>query len=194
MIPAVTEGVRSSVLPCSLTLIVPVVAVALAAWKRPVLTVLIAAVGALVPMWVRAAGFPPGGRWMAVVLAVLTLGVFAVWGLLRGLPSAVGVSAALIPGGLAGWVWQPCVGQTLGEILQAAGEGDLSSAVLLAGYLAGVLLPALVVVLSRVALGEHARLLRRLQALGTILGIGVAVLVVLGLESRVAGWLAAMSL
>ncbi len=192
MIPAFVEGLRSSVLPCSLTLIVPIAAVALASRKRPVVAVTVATIGALVTMWIRAAGLVSGGRATAIVLAVLTIGV-ATWWLLPGSSPGADALVALIPGALAGWLWQPCVGEVLGGILAAAGRRAVSSVPMLAAYSVGVLIAAFLIALARVALGDPRRLTRVLRVAGSILALALAALVLVRLDSRVVSWLVELS-
>jgi len=192
VIAAFVEGVRSTVLLCSLTLSVPVVAVALAARRRPVTGFLAAILAALGSMWVRAASLVPGPatRWVAVVLALFALAVFGAW-IRRDVHTSTWL--AIIPGALAGWIWQPCVGRVLGDILQAAGERSLWSVFLLGSYAVGVAIPAFVVALARVTLGDPPWLRRGVNVAGSVIGAAVAALVLLELDMRVVGWLATVS-
>jgi len=191
VIPAFVEGLRSTVLPCSLTLIVPVVAVALAA-RRPTTATITAVLAALATMWVRAAGLVPGPatRWVAVILALFALAVFGAW--IRTDARAY-TWLAVLPGALAGWIWQPCVGRVLGDILQAAGERTPSSVLLLGAYALGVLIPAFAVALARASLGDPPRLRRALRVTGSAIGVFVAGVVLAGQDGRVIGWLARIS-
>jgi cytochrome c biogenesis protein CcdA len=191
VILAFVEGLRSTVLPCSLTLIVPVVAVALAA-RRPTTATISAVLATLAAMWVRAAGLVPvpATRWVAVILALFALAMFGAW--IRSDTRAY-TWLAVIPGALAGWIWQPCVGRVLGDILQAAGERTPSSVLLLGAYALGVLIPAFAVALARVSLGDPPRLRRALRVAGAAIGILVAGVVFAGQDGRVIGWLARIS-
>lgn len=194
MIPAFVEGLRSSVLPCSLTLIVPIVAVAVASRKRPVVAVAVATIGAIVAMWARAAGLAPGGRWVGAILALLTLAVVVVWWRWPGLSPGPGLLIAFVPGAIAGWLWQPCVGTVLGGILESAGERTAASVFSMGSYAVGVLVPAFAIALVRVAVGDPPRWSRPLQAAGRIVLAVVALAVLFGLDNRVVSWLVALSI
>lgn len=192
MSAALFEGLRSLLLPCSLTLILPIAAIALGP-RRPVPAALTGGAGAVTAMWLRAAGITPGARWVAIALAVLTLGVIAIWWRAPERQTGRRVLVALVPGFLAGWLWQPCVGEVLGDILQRAATRSAPSALLLMSYALGVLLPAFAMALARVAFGDPPRMRIVLRALGTVVLAGFSLMVILGVESQVLGWLVVLS-
>lgn len=190
MSSAFVEGVQSIALPCSLMLIVPVLAVALAVGGRPIIATSTAVGGAVAAMWLRAAGLVPATLATAgpVGLSLLMLGIMVLW-LRRG--AAVGTGVAFLglgPGLLAGWIWRPCVGTALGEVLGRAAERSPGSVIGLAVYALGVLLPVLALALARVAVGRDLQP-RPLAISGAVLGGATAALVVSGLDDRVIGWL-----
>jgi hypothetical protein len=186
------EGVRSVVLPCSFALVLPVIAVALASPRRPGLAVTMAGAAVVAAAWVHAAGLLTGAAVSVVsaVLAVLSIGVAVVW-LRRRVTAAFGIGLATLPGIFGAWIWQPCVGNELGAILQAVGERAPASLLPLGAYTAGLLLPAYAVVLARIATGDRQRPL--LSTSGAVIAAVMALLVLSGLDDRIVGWLAAMS-
>jgi cytochrome c biogenesis protein CcdA len=191
VIRATLEGLRSSVLPCSVVLILLVGAVALGSRRMPVFSTVAAWMGAVVAIWARASGAVDASRWIGLGLALLTVGVAAVWVLAAEVPTVSEVTLAFFPGALAGWLWQPCVGEALGEILQQAERQEVSSVVSLGFYVAGILTPvAVLALLLTVAKGRAVRLR---TTTGAALAALVAVLVLGGWESQVLGWLARMS-
>jgi cytochrome c biogenesis protein CcdA len=193
VIPAFVEGLRASVSPCSLVLIVSIVAVALAVRDGSVFAVVVAGGVAVVTSWSRAAGLAPSGRWAVVLLALLTVSVAGLWWRSNSSPRWARLCVAVIPGALAGCVWQPCVGEVLGEILEGAASRTAASVFLLAAYLFGVIVPALVVALVLKAVNAP-RVVRIGRTVGSMVLMAMGVLVLLGLDNRVLGWLAAVSL
>lgn len=194
MIPAFVEGGTAIGLPCSLVLIVPVLAVALAVPARPLIAVTVAIAGSTAAMWLRASGLVSGGleTWGSVVLAVSTIAVLVAWRYREWAPRHA-VALAIAPGLLAGWMWQPCVGTELGSILTAVGQRDATSPAWLAAYVVGVTIPAYVVALARVAVGDAERPRRVLAVVGTAVGCLLGGLVVLGVDDRIIGWLVRIS-
>lgn len=195
MIPAVGEGIRSAVLPCSLTLLLPAVAVVLAARRRPLAALTSFAGAASLLIWLRASGMLPVST---TSLRTSMLGIAAVAAMaaflakrFATLPGSAGL--ALVPGVMAGWIWQPCVGMVLGGVLDRAGSGSLLAFPELAVYTAGVLLPTGAIALLRVALGDTEAPRRTITLVGVTLGTGIGILVVSGLQQRVIGWLARVS-
>ncbi|MHB8671877.1 MAG: hypothetical protein ACYDAD_15175 [Acidimicrobiales bacterium] len=107
--------------------------------------------------------------------------------------SAVGVGVGLVTGAAFGAAWSPCIGRTLGRLLQP-GAGAGSRGLLLVVYAAGLALPFLLVALALVAVGPAAAWLRRHRAGlarlgGGLLGV-LAVTLATGWFRTVAGHLA----
>lgn len=95
-------------------------------------------------MWARAAGYwtlASGGGSVIAISALVAAGFAAM---VRSRDSRLVLAGAAACGAVAGWLWQPCVGEQLADILnQAAAERPLS-AVRMIVYTAGALLPAVV--------------------------------------------------
>ncbi len=149
------EGLRSVVLPCSLAVLVPGLVVVMVAGRSAVGAVAGYVAGLLVVSWVRFGGrFGLGYGTPALVLAALILlaAVALVWsgsggGGSRG-PVMVGGAAI---GGVAAWLWRPCVGLRLGSVLSSIGVDPWGNLVPLTLFVAGLMVPLVVLVALPVA-------------------------------------------
>lgn len=132
------EGIRSGVLPCSYSILLPALALVVLR-KRERLGVLgVFALFTVISAWTRAAGISdvPAERAVVVLLALGGSGS-ALWVSSR----AAGLVSAALLGVFAGATWFPCVGEELGALLTDARSAPLAALPLLAVYLVGVMMP-----------------------------------------------------
>ncbi|MGI9016106.1 MAG: hypothetical protein ACR2HR_03205 [Euzebya sp.] len=182
----VLEGIRASIEPCSLALILPGIGAVVLGGRRGYLVAAGFWLTAAVLAWAQASlvlQVGSDGGVIGVVLAVVAVvGAVLVWlAGRRGMDgSAVLVGAlagGVLLGAATGLLWRPCVGPELGTILTQAPRDPASQLVPLAVYLVGVLLvtavlaalPFLHPVFGRVMTWLPVRLL----ALVPILGLAV---------------------
>lgn len=140
------EGIRSSVLACSYSVLL--VGLALVALRRKdrmgVLGVF--AGFTILSAWIRAAGISNllAGRVATVLLVIggVALALMVNHGM-------AGLGAAALIGAFAGSTWFPCVGEELGAVLTRAQDEPGPALWLLGVYLIGVMIP-LVAVLALV--------------------------------------------
>lgn len=106
-------------------------------------------------LWAKAATWWTWANdgWMVVPIALVIVGAFAAAAVAGGATAvgaptgaaALGLAAGVAGGVIAGWMWQPCVGTELGDILNHAETERLSTAVRMVVYTAGALLPSILV-------------------------------------------------
>ncbi len=136
------EGFEAAILPCTLVLLVPGLAVALAARETalPALTGFSMAVLAF--SWLRFSA--NGGGWHALISALALLVAVAI---LLAPPIANLDLVALLGGALAGFaaaeLWLPCVGAEFGRLLTDLPTVGSSGLLSMAVYLLGALSPLL---------------------------------------------------
>ena len=157
------EGIDASVQPCTLAVVLPAVAVVIAAGRQALVAWMGFVIGCSVLLWARAAdawGLDRTGplRW---VVAALIAGAF--WVLVRRSWRTVDMTfgAAVVIGALAGWLWRQCVGERLGDILNSAQNNSARTLALTPGYVTGVTLIALGIALVPVAVPRVAALVER---------------------------------
>ena len=178
------EGVGAIGIACTLVVLVPAVALVLVARRARLTVALFYALGAALLSWARAAGHwhvELSGAAVAVA-AVLAAGAFLLAYRAKGPASPSATAAGVVAGALGGWLWQPCVGPRLGDILNNADtEGPRTLAMMLV-YDAGALLPALLLAVLPHALPATRRALDRLPAamLGGAVGAAYAVTLAAG--------------
>ena len=158
------EGVGSIGVACTLAALVPGVALVLVARKARLTVALSYALGATLLTWARAAG-----HWQvelsgaAVFLAaVLAAGAFVLGYRAKRPASLSATGSGVVAGALAGWLWRPCVGPKLGDILNNADTEGARTLGLMLVYMLGALLPALLVAVVPHALPATKRVLDRL--------------------------------
>ena len=158
------EGVGSIGVACTLAALVPGVALVLVARKARLTVALSYALGATLLTWARAAGHwqvELGGA--AVFLAaVLAAGAFVLGYRAKRPASLSATGSGVVAGALAGWLWRPCVGPKLGDILNNADTEGARTLGLMLVYMLGALLPALLVAVVPHALPATKRVLDRL--------------------------------
>ena len=178
------EGVGAIGVACTLVMLVPAVALVLVARKARLTVALFYVMGATLLTWARAAG-----HWnveltgVAVpVAAMLAAVVFVIAYLAKGPLSLSATGAGAVAGALAGWLWQPCVGPKLGEILNNAGTEAARTLGLMLVYMVGALLPALLLAVLPHALPATKRFLDRLPvaAAGGAIGAAYAITLATG--------------
>ena len=178
------EGVGAIGVACTLMMLVPAVALVLVARKARLTVALLYVVGAALLTWARAAG-----HWnvelsgaAVPVAAVLAAGVFVIAYLAKGPLSLSATGAGAAAGALAGWLWRPCVGPKLGEILDNTDTEATRTLGLMLVYMAGALLPALLLAVLPHALPATKRFLDRLPvaAAGGAVGAAYAITLATG--------------
>ena len=139
------EGVGAIAMACTLVIGLPTLAIALTAGRRAPWVVAGSVPATAIVMWAKAAGFwtLAGEGWMVLPIAVAIAAAFAtVW---RSdaltAPASLGIGA--LAGGIAGWLWQPCVGEQLALILNDAETDSPTAVPSMIVYTAGALLPAI---------------------------------------------------
>ncbi|MCP3989076.1 MAG: hypothetical protein GY724_08375 [Actinomycetia bacterium] len=178
MIDLLLEGLSSAWLPCSLMLLVPGVAAALAAGEELVPSLIGFMVAATLLSWLRFAD--RGGNWPIGVAALALVAATALYFIPVFVSTGtMATVAGILAGGAAAEMWEPCVGPELGRLLNelpSQGWGGLGSATV---FLVGVLAPI-------IGLGIGLRLaplwiMESIQ--GTLAVIGGAMLAVMGLAA-----------
>ena len=178
------EGVGAIGVACTLVMLVPAVALVLVARQARLTVALFYVMGAALLTWARAAG-----HWdveltgaAVPVAAVLAAGVFVIAYLAKGPLSLSATEAGAVAGALAGWLWQPCVGPKLGEILNNTGTEAARTLGLMLVYMVGALLPALLLAVLPHALPATKRFLDRLPvaAVGGAVGAAYAITLATG--------------
>ena len=137
------EGIRSSLLPCSYSILVLALALVVLRKRERIAALGVFTGATVLSAWLRAAGLSNllAGR---VVSTVMVIGGLAL-ALLVGHRLA-GLGAAGLIGVFAGANWLPCVGEELGAVLNLSQEAPFSALPLLTVYLIGVMLPVVAVV------------------------------------------------
>jgi hypothetical protein len=187
MIDLLTEGLDAARLPCSLMVILPGIAVLLAAQERLALTTAAYALAVSVVAWLRFAGFTSGWPLLAAAGALVMAAVVLVFTRID-----TGNIAAWLGGGLAGGaaalLWQPLVGRELGRvILDLRGEG-IGGAFGLAAYLLAMLVPVIVVglVLRLVPRGWREKRWQAQALVGGGVLVALALIAATGVNDEVA--------
>lgn len=189
------EGFTAAILPCTLILLVPGVAVSLTARETALPALTGFGLSVLAFSWLRFSG--TGAGWPALVSALALLISVAI---LLVPPIQRLDLVALLGGALAGFaaaeLWLPCVGAEFGSLLTRLPDAGTGGLVSLGVYLLGALSPLL-------ALGAIHHLTANwfleiieppLSVVGGLLLAGLAVAVVVGFHETVVGKLFEWSL
>lgn len=185
------EGVGAVAMACTLVIGLPTLAIALAAGRRAPWVVAGSVPATGLVMWAKAAGVwnVAGEGWLVVPIAVLIAGAFvAAWRSdSLSAPAAVGVGA--LGGGIAGWLWRPCVGEQLALVLNDAETDALSSIPRMLAYTSGALLPTILLAALPFAWPRLAPVLthRRLATGGLAFGGLYALTVISGRYNDLVG-------
>lgn len=137
------EGVRSSLLPCSYSVLLVGLALVVLRRRERMEVLGIFAGFTILSAWIRAVGLTnlPAGRLATSLLVVGGMAVALLVGNRRA-----GLAAAALIGTFAGATWVPCVGEELGAALTLAQDEPGAAVLLLAVYLFGVMVPLVAVV------------------------------------------------
>ncbi|MDE0189663.1 MAG: hypothetical protein OXN80_11215 [bacterium] len=132
------EGIRSSVLACSYSVLLVGLALVVLRRKDRMGALGMFAGFAILSAWIRAAGISNllAGRVATVLLAI---GGLALALMVNRRPAGLAGSALL--GTFAGATWFPCVGEELGTVLTRAQDEPGAALWLLGVYLIGVMIP-----------------------------------------------------
>ena len=178
--PTFLEGVGSISIACTLAMLVPGVALVLVARKARLTVALFYLLGATLLTWARAAGHWQVELSGAAVFVAAAAFVLAYRAKRPASLSATG--AGVLAGALAGWLWRPCVGPRLGDILNSADTAAARTLGMMLVYMAGALLPAVLLALLPHALPGSKPFLDRLSvaAAGGAVGAAYAVTLAAG--------------
>ena len=186
------EGVGSIGIACTLAALLPAVALVLVARKARLTVALAYLVGVTLLTWARASGHwdvELSGVVMFVASAALVVGVFVLAYRAKRPASLAATGSGVVAGALAGWLWRPCVGPKLGEILNNTDTEAARTLGLMLVYMAGALLPAVLLAVLPHALPPTKRFLDRLPvvAVGWAVGAAYAVTLATGRYDLVVG-------
>lgn len=139
------EGVSAITMACTLVIGLPTLFLALAARSQATAVVAGSVVATALMMWARAAGHwnVANDGWMVVPIALAIAGAFLFAWRSERLPWFGALGVGVVGGGVAGWLWQPCVGEQLANILNDADSSPFATAPLMVVYTAGALLPVI---------------------------------------------------
>lgn len=174
--PTFLEGVGSIGVACTLAALVPAAALVLVARKARLTVALLYTLGAALLTWARAAGhwnveMTGVATWAAALLAA---GAFVLAWRAERSASLLATGSGAMAGALAGWLWRPCVGPRLGDILNNVDTDRARTLGLMLVYMAGALLPALLLAVLPHALPATKRLLDRLAVAVAAAAVGAA--------------------
>lgn len=193
------EGVDVIDQPCTFAVLIPGLAIVLAARRNQVVVVVGYVLGVALLMWSRAAI-----HWTveaegiaAVIIAAVILGAFiSAWRpeVLRRLTTdrpGIAWGSGLLIGAVSGWLWQPCVGLRLGDIFNNADSEGARTLGLMVVYVAGAVLPALLFAIAPIAVPAIERVLRRpgVGSIGAAVGVVYAGAVLIGWYDDLVSWL-----
>ena len=185
------EGVDAITMACTLVIGLPTLFLALAARTRAALIVAGSVVATALMMWARAANHwtLANDGWMVVPIAFVIAGSFGLAWRADQLPRFGSVGVGVLAGAVAGWLWQPCVGEQLAKILNEADSEPFTTAPLMVVYTAGALLP--VILLAAVphawpAIAHHLSH-RRVGLVGAGVGMVYALTVISGQYNDLVG-------
>ena len=132
------EGIRSSLLPCSYSVLLVGLALLLVRKKERMGVLAVFAGFTILSAWVRAGAVSNllAGR---VATTLLVLGGLGLALMVNN--RLAGLGAAALVGAFAGATWLPCVGAELGTVLTDALNEPASAILPLGVYLVGVMMP-----------------------------------------------------
>lgn len=175
------EGFEAALLTCSLVLLIPGAALALAARKAVIPALAAFVVGVLALSWLRfsdrGGGYPDLLIAAVLVLAVIALFVPFIIAPFTKDADLASVPAGLLAGGAAAELWRPCVGAEFGVLLNELPGRGVSGLGLMAVYLIGALSPLVVLGAIHHLLPE--RILDKLETVWVVIGGGLLALLAL---------------
>ncbi|WP_423921821.1 cytochrome c biogenesis protein CcdA [Candidatus Poriferisodalis sp.] len=191
LIDTLTEGIGVITWACTLTVLAPGVALVLVARQARLTVALYYVVGAALLAWAPAAGhWSVSARGAAVVIAgLLAAGTYVAAWRAQSHSSPYATGAGIVGGALAGWLWRPCVGPRLGDILNEASTDELRTLALMGVYVAGALLPLLLLAVLPYAVLAVDRVLDRIPfaIAGAVIGAAYAITLAIGLYDDLIG-------
>ncbi|MGI9607304.1 MAG: hypothetical protein ACR2P0_14305 [Acidimicrobiales bacterium] len=170
------EGIESLRLPCSWVLVIPGIAVTLAA--RSHFAIVVATFFGVVSLvaWLRFAGYwyavPDWPGQIALGLAILAAAGVAWWFDRRGTSSL----SAAVTGVAATWVWIPCVGDDLAIVLNGARTGAAGHIGGTIAFFVGLLVPLIL----WAALGYADPWIGKRWSSRPVMVVGSALLIIVG--------------
>lgn len=172
------EGVDVIDQPCTIAVLVPALAIVLAARRNQLAVILGYVLGVALLMWARAAIYwtIPTDTAITLLIGVMILGGFLLaWRpeLLQTLTfdrSGVLWGSGILIGAISGWLWRPCVGVQLGDIFNNADTEGPRTLVMMVLYVAGAVLPAVLIAVAPIAWPKLQTLFEK----KVIAGIGLA--------------------
>ncbi|MXW60450.1 MAG: hypothetical protein F4003_01540 [Acidimicrobiaceae bacterium] len=178
------EGVEAITQACTLALLLPGLAMVLVARRGRLTLAVCYTVFAAVLMWAQAAqhwSFVSRGT-IVVPLGVLVAATFVAARSAQRADQRRLIAAGVVGGALAGWMWLPCVGTQLGDILNNATTQGPRTLVLMIVYTIGALLPVLLIALLSHALPASEKFLnhRAVAVVGLGFGALYAITVAIG--------------
>lgn len=178
------EGVEVIVQACTLVILLPGLAMVLVARRGRLTLAVCYTVFAAVLMWAQAAQ-----HWalvsrgaIVVPLGVLVAATFVAARSAQRADQRRLIAAGVIGGALAGWMWLPCVGTQLGDILNNATTQGPRTLALMIVYTVGALLPVLLIALLSHAVPASENVLnhRATEVVGLGFGAVYALTVAIG--------------
>ena len=185
------EGVSAITMACTLVIGLPTLFLAFAARSRAAIVVAGSVVATALMMWARAAGHwnVANDGWMVVPIALAIAGAFLFAWRSERLPWFGALGVGVVGGAVAGWLWQPCVGEQLANVLNDADSSPFTTAPMMVVYTAGALLPVILIAALPHALPtiEEHLTHRRVGLAGTAVGMLYALTVVSGQYNDLVG-------
>jgi len=137
------EGIRSSLLPCSYSVLLVGLALVVLRKRERIEVLGIFAGFTILSAWIRAAGISNSAAGRLATSLLVSAGLVLALMVNR---RRCGLAAAALIGAFAGATWLPCVGEELGTVLTLAQDDPGTALILLAVYLVGVMVPLVAVV------------------------------------------------
>lgn len=182
--PTFLEGVEAIAQACTLVVLLPGLAMVLVARRGRLTLAVCYTVFAAVLMWAQAAQhWSLASRGAIVVpLGVLVAATFAAARSAQRADQRRLIAAGVVGGALAGWMWLPCVGTQLGDILNNATTQGPRTLALMIVYTVGALLPVLLIALLSHAAPAGEKFLnhRAVEVVGLGFGALYAITVAIG--------------
>lgn len=183
MLSLLAEGLESIRLPCTFALLLPGVGAVLGGRQRAAWVVAGLLMGTGVVAWMRFAGWWFGDLswWHFILMAAVVAG--SAVAVHRSDHGAVAAGAGLLIGGVSSWLWLPCVGSALAEVINGSIRSPWSHLAGTFAYAVGVLVP-LIFVAALPHLSERIEHLRDKDATA-IVGLSLSLVVALAIA---VGW------
>jgi cytochrome c biogenesis protein CcdA len=170
------EGVEAITQACTLVILLPGIALVLIVRQGRLVIALSYTAFAALLMWAQAAQYwSIASRGIIVLpLGFCIAATFVAAKTAQETSQARLLAAGVSGGAIAGWMWLPCVGTQLGEILNNAAVDGARTLVLMVIYTTGALLPMLLLALLSLAIPVSERIFNHLVT--KIVAMGFAAL------------------